>query len=413
MIISPRKELLIINLFLIVIYFTVFSGLNIGISESILFSTNDSLSYLDVANFSPGSGSIDSLAIRPFFFPLIILLTFKTCGTYGLWLFQFLCWLGTINFLFLAVKKISNSILAYIAVALIACNLTFIVLTLHALTEASTLLLLSFLLFFITKSFHRRSELGFIHRVLLIFVFLTVIKPLFYPLVLIILLVVLTLFYFSQYRQATKKLITLLLILSPLLIQQSFMKSRYGVFRVSMISDITLRDYLFADGFALINKIDRDSALVVVKQFEPAQVKSYIWKHKKVFADVYLTNLKNNCNGYPLYLDYPARTGNPYYIDIMTGINLRCYQAHFIFFPLILIVLLLLILQKRVAEFFLLCVPVFLLYYILFTSGISGYQGDRLTLPSLPLWIFSYLATLYYFYSFISKWIKRRSLLHS
>lgn len=413
MAIPRRTELLVINLLLIVIYFTVLRGLNTGISESILFSTNDSLSYLNVANLRPGSGSIDSLAIRPFLFPLVIALTFKTFGAYGLWLFQFLCWLATINFLFLAVKKISNSVIGYAAITLIAGNLTFTVLTLHALTEASTLFLLSLLLFFITKSIHRRKELGFIHRILLILVFLTVIKPLFYPFVLMTVFIILPVFYFKQYRSTTKKLITLLLILSPVLLQQGFMKYRYNQFKISMISDITLRDYLFTDGYAVINKIDRDSALTVAKQFEPSQITSYIREHKNVFMAVYLTNLRNNCNGYPLYLDYPAKMGNPGYIRFMLKMNGYCYNAHFIFFPLIVILMLLLCFQKRISEFILLFIPALLLYYILLTSGISGYQGDRLTLPSLPLWIFLYLLSLYYIYDLLLALVKKRSLLHS
>ncbi|MCW3072380.1 MAG: hypothetical protein JWO44_2270 [Bacteroidetes bacterium] len=411
--ISLRTELLILNLLLIAAYFIAFSGLTISISKEIMFSTNDALTYLDVANLGTRLSGTDALAIRPFLYPLIVALAYKTLGAYGLWFLQLLFWLAAASFLFLSLKKLSNSFIAFIAALLFALNLSCITLTLYALTEITTIMLLSFLLYFISHAIERRNELGFIHRLLLIFVLLTVIKPLFYPVVLVIVFIVLPLFYFKQYRLLSKKLFTLLLVLSPMLLQQSFMKMRYGQFRVSMIGDITIRDYFFADGFAAINKISRDSALIAVNKFEPKQVNSYILGHPQDFKEVYLTNLKNNCNGYPQYLDYPINTGNKHYIGFMAGMNDLYYQSHFIFIPLILLVVFLLARSRRINEMIVLLIPLLLSYYILLSSGISTYQGDRLTISAFPLWLFSYLLTVWYLIGFIIQRIKKRPPSHS
>ncbi|MCW3104156.1 MAG: hypothetical protein JWO09_2596 [Bacteroidetes bacterium] len=411
--VTPRTELLILNLLLLAVYFIAFSGLTVGISRETMFSTNDALSYLDVANLGTRLSGTDALAIRPFLYPLIVALAYKTLGAYGLWFLQFLFWLAAANFLFLSLKKLSNSILGFIAALLFAINLTCITLTLYALTEITTVMLLSFLLYFITHAAERRTELGFIHRLLLILVLLTVIKPLFYPVVLGVVFIVLPLFYYRQYRQHTKKLFTLLLVLSPLLLQQTFMKMRYGQFKVSMIGDITMRDYFLADGFAAVNKISRDSALIAVNKFEPHKVNSYILSHSQEFIEVYLTNLKNNCNGYPQYLDYPINTGNKRYIDFMMGMNDLYYQSHFILLPLLLLVLFLLARSRRAGDMIILLIPLLLSYYILLSSGISTYQGDRLTISAFPLWLFAYLLAAWLLADLIIRRIKKRPPSHS
>jgi hypothetical protein len=307
MITSGRTLFFILNLVLLLVYFSVFIGLPQSIGFDTMFSTNDALSYLDVANLGSNLSGTDAPAIRPFFYPLVLALSYKTCGVFGLWFLQLLFWLSTANFLFFSVKKLSNLFFAASAVILFMLNLSCITLTLHALTETLSIMLLAFLLWFIVNAAGKRNDIGFIHRVLLIFVFLSLIKPLFYPVVLFILFVILPFFYFKQYRLLTKKLITLLFILSPVFIQMSFMKAQYNTFKISLIGDITIRDYIFADGFAKVNGIDRDSALITVKDFQPKQINSYMIQHKKEFIEVFKTNIVNNCNSYPLYLDFPCR----------------------------------------------------------------------------------------------------------
>jgi hypothetical protein len=411
--IPGRTAFIILNLLLIAVYFFAFSGLTTGINAATMFSTNDALSYLDVANLGTELSGTDALAIRPFLYPLIIALFYKTLGAYGLWSLQFLSWMAAANFLFLSVKKLSNNIAAFIAALLFAINLTCITLTLYALTETITIMLLCFLLHFITNAIEKRNELGFIHRLLLILVLLTVIKPLFYPVVLLVVVVALPISYFRQYRRSGKKLLILLLVLSPMLLQQTFMKIRYGQFKVSLISDITIRDYFLADGFAAVNNISRDSALIAVNKFDPHTVNRYIMDHPADFKDVFLVNLKNNCDGYPQYLDYPVNTGNKSYISFMMSMNDLYYRLHFIFIPLVLLVVFLLVRSKRINELILLIISLLLSWYILLSSGISTYQGDRLTITAFPLLIFSYLLTAWYLVDYILKAIKKRPLSHS
>jgi hypothetical protein len=303
-------------------------------------------------------------------------------------------------------------LLSYLAVPLYLSNLSLIALTLHALTEVTTIFLLALLAWFIANAAGRKKELGFIHRVLLMLVLLTVIKPLFYPLVLFVVFIILPVFYFRQYRLVSKKLITLLLVLSPLLLQQSFMKIRSGVFKVSMISEITLRDYLFAQCLDKDMGIDRDRSLAEAKKYDADQVRDYLFAYSSAVISIYKRNLENNCNGYPIYLDYPAGTGNPVYLDYMIKMNGHYYKLHRIMMILILLVAAGLFFTRKMNELFILVCSTGILYYILLTSGISAYQYDRLTICAFPVWIFIYLVTLYYLSELILFFLKKRSPPH-
>jgi hypothetical protein len=402
------SDLIIINVIALVAYFAIFSGLQIGVSESIMFSTNDAVSYLNVSHFNSGLTEIDALSVRPFLYPLIIALTHNTVGPYGLWIFQLIMWLCALNLLFIAVNKVSNSrIIAFLVLPVYISNLSLIALTLHALTEITTVFLLSVLIWFISSAISRRKEIGFIHRVLLILVLLTLVKPLFYPVVLFVVFVILPLFYFKEYRKVSKKLITLLIVLSPMILQQGFMKVHAGEFKVSMIGDITIRDYIFAQTLALDKGIDRDSSLVEVKKYDPAEVREYLLSHPANACKAYLINLVNNCNGYPLYLDHPPGKGTPAYVKFMIGMNNIYYQLHLFFVVLNVLIMIVLLLSKRMNDLIILISSSLLLYYILLTSGISAYQYDRLTICSFPLWIFLYLVTICYFSEILKPNIKK------
>jgi hypothetical protein len=412
--IQQRTDLLIINVFAVIAYFLIFSGLNIGVSGEIMFSTNDAISYLNVSQLNSGLTQIDSLEVRPFLYPLIIALFHNTAGPYGLWIFQLILWLGALNFLFAAVKKISgNNLFAYCIVPVYISNLSLIALTLHALTEVTTIFLLSLLIWFISHNILRRKELGFIHRVILILSLLTVVKPVFYPVLCLVILIVLPFFYSKQYRLFSKKLITLILVLSPVLAQLSFMKLRSDVLKISMIGDITLRDYLFAQSLAIDKKMERDSALVDAKKYAPAEVNDYLLSHRNTVAKVFLTNLENNCNGYPIYLDYPANTGNPNYIRYMIKMNDIYFFLHKIFLFLLILAGIGLLITRRINDIVVLISCCSLFYFILLTSGISAYQYDRLTITAFPLWIFIYLITIYYLVNIPLSFIKKRTPIHS
>src|SRR5258708_7439540 len=114
---AKTADLIFLNLIIIIIYFIVFANLKTGVNENIMFSTPDSKSYLHVANyFINGIETDNAVLIRPFLYPLIILVSFKTFGAYGLWVVQLLFWIVSINLLFLSLKKITgNRFISYTA----------------------------------------------------------------------------------------------------------------------------------------------------------------------------------------------------------------------------------------------------------------------------------------------------------
>lgn len=80
----------------------------------------------------------------------------------------------------------------------------------------------------------------------------------------------------------------------------------------------------------------------------------------------------------------------------MQHVNRAYFYAHFAFFFLIMLDVILLWVKRSRDELALIAVLSFVLYFILLTGGISFWQGDRLVLPSLPVWITLYTATIFH-----------------
>ena len=87
----------------------------------------------------------------------------------------------------------------------------------------------------------------------------------------------------------------------------------------------------------------------------------------------------------------------------MTVVNTIYFLIHLLFnLPLIFTLIFAFITKERVVVNFILILTM-LLYFILLTSGISYMQGDRLVLPSLPIWVILYITIVYYWYDKIIK----------
>lgn len=266
----------VLNGLALVVYILVFTNLKIGVSDKILFSTPDSKTYLDVALWLKDGIDSGSISTRPVLYPVILLVSMKLGGGYGIWFIQLLFWFLTVNFTFLSVKRLTGkSIYAYISAFIILSNLSLIVLTLHALTEVSITFLLSVMLYFISKNKERYKEIHFIHGCLFFLVLMTIIKPVFALPLYATLLLILPVFYFKKYLKSLKSIIILLLILLPLFTQLTIMKVKYNEFKVSMISSNTLNSFLFSQGMKRIENIEREEAKHKAYSLSPKERMNY------------------------------------------------------------------------------------------------------------------------------------------
>jgi hypothetical protein len=384
------RNLYLLNLILISFYFILFFALKININKTLMFSTFDSSTYLSVANWIQGSSAANYTMIRPFLYPLVLVICYNGFGPFGLWLFQFLCWIFSINFLFLAIRRITgNSALSFIGAGLFALNCSFFMLTFHALPEVLTTFLLSFLVFIISCNFHNFRTLAFFQRTLLILVLLAIVKPVFYFVLVFLLLVIFPIYYLKENLRRPKKFLISLLILIPLFIQIGIMKYRFNTFGVSEIGGNTFRDYFFAQGLQNINNITYEDAVHQAQTHSGNEQISYILAHKKSYLKSYLGNLYDNIDAEPVLLESPVLY-KPLY-RFTTNLNTIYLVLHLLFLIPLIFVIVNSARKRKYRDVVLFLWMAALLYYILLTSGISFWQGDRLVLPSLPLWITLYI----------------------
>jgi hypothetical protein len=276
-------HLIFLNLLAIIFYFAIFSNLKVGIDKEIMFSTPDSKTYLDVADWVETGTDSKSISTRPILFPILILISSKIGGIYGIWFLQFIFWLLSANLIFITIKKLTDNIyFSYAGSLLFITNLSLISLTLHALTEVTTTFALSFMAYFIATNLSAFKNLRFIHGLILFLALLTIIKPVFYLPLLFTLLVPLPIFYWRKYKKNPKKLLNLLLILFPLFLQMGIMKAKYGEFKVSKIASITLTDYLLTQGIEKIEGTDPETANEKANSLSPSEQRKYMMENFSV-----------------------------------------------------------------------------------------------------------------------------------
>ena len=391
--IKKHKELFLLNYLLIVIYIVVFIHLKMDIDDKIMFSTVDSLTYWATGQEFYKFSEKGFSELRPFLYPLILVFIHKISGIFGIWIMQLIFWIISINLLFLSIKQMTNNrILSFIGSLILALNISYIVLTVHALTEITTIVLLSALIYFISCNVTKVNTLKFFHGSLFILVLLAVVKPVFFVPVVIMLIIVLPFFYLKKYIQKPKSLITLLFIIVPLLFQITMMKAKYNTFSFSNIGSKTISAYLLAQGVQQNNTIDLDSARAITLKYSPEEVFSYIVNNKVLYIKIYFQNFKNNIKALPCFIFYPNSFWSTEIVSYMEFINTFYYYIHIVFVVPVLVFIYFAFRRKQKLNFYLvpLVIASFLTYYILFISPISFGEGDRLVIISLPVWIFLY-----------------------
>lgn len=397
---------IIFNFFLVLFYFIIIHFSKYDISESILFSSPDAQQYLNTSteffNFNLQGNSIT----RTFFYPLIILFTHYLLGYKALWLFQFLCWLISVNVLFISIYKCTKNMVYSLLVALImAINLSFIVLTLHALTEVLTIFLLS-LLVFVFAHFPIKS-IKASHYVLLITGLLAVTRPVFYYIWTGYLLYHVV-YYHTLFIKNHKNILITLLVIFPVVLQLAVMKIKYGEFKLSYIDKYTLEAYLLAQVIHTKDTtISFEEAQIKAKQLDDK--KKFMLNNFKTVSNLMLNNIYENLQGYPSLFYLPGFEHESYgrYMVLM---NTYYFNLHIIFILPVWVYIFLLFKRKDGNyKVFLFIYAICL--YITFTSGISFWQGDRLLITLLPLWLFLYGIVFYTFIKYLQQLIKQKKAL--
>ena len=256
------KESIVIFLFLIVIPSCFFYYINSLIRpfnewQTLKYSTPDSATYLDVGKWLLKEISFneakESIAIRPFFYPLIVA-TLERIHPLSLAIFQFILWQSQILIVYCFSVKLTKSRYVSIIFALIsAIIISSICISLHALTETLASFLIAFsilaLACYIYKKKYRYIVLHLLALSLCSVTRPSIIYTYFFSSAVII--------FFLKKRYIVTILI-IMLTLVPIFTQCYIIKNKFNSFKISFVDILTINDY-FLSRFELYKKnIERD-----------------------------------------------------------------------------------------------------------------------------------------------------------
>jgi hypothetical protein len=363
---------------------------NIEINDNLLFGSLDSQEYLR-AGIDLWNGTFSEAASRrPLLYPIFLLLTYGAGGAKAICFIQAIAWLISANLLASSAYVVTGKKTYYLLGGFgFLINFSIMSMVMQALTEVITILLLSIMVFFVAKNFHKRRRPGFIIVLVFLFSILAVIRPVFIHIVTLSVLVSLF-FYHEAFRKKPLYLLVLLMSLSPVIAQVSIMKQQYNMFGVSRISDDTLRLYLVTKALHDEHHEAYDSAAYQqCMKVAAGMTKKEIFNHVSENPGLYVTQFRKN-------LIDNIRASSSFLLPqsvfrrIMKHINNGYFVTHF---AALLALTFLVVRIRRLGISKLLLPVVFLVpgWYIILTSGISFWQGDRLILPAWPLCLMAYL----------------------
>ena len=143
--------------------------------------THDAQGYLLIADWLTGGYDSGHPEIRPLLYPAFVLLVKSFMGEAGVLFGQFVLWLLSINFTYLAVRKLTRKHwLALGAGVLLASNLSYLALTAHALSEVATTTLVAYGLYHLLDVRDRLSNYEWSCHLVLMTGVLTLVRPVFF-----------------------------------------------------------------------------------------------------------------------------------------------------------------------------------------------------------------------------------------
>ena len=168
------------------------------------------------------------------------------------------------------------------------------------------------------------------------------------------------------------------------------MKQQYNIFGVSRISDDTLRLYLVTMALHDEHHAAYDSAAYQqCMKVAAGMSKNEIFNHISENPGLYVTQVRKNLID-NIRASSPFLSPQSAFRPIMKHLNNGYFVSHFA----ALFVLTYLLVRFRWQSISKLLLPIIFLvpgWYIILTSGISFWQGDRLILPAWPLCLIAYL----------------------
>ena len=398
-----KHDYLFIVLILLSFYFLIVTSLGyLGNLNQLLFSMPDAQSYLSVGKWILGATDPVNPLIRPVLYPALLDFFLAVGGNYAVWGFQFVLWILSGTLLYRSIKSSTgNLFLAGAGLILYAGNLTLLLLTLHALTEITTV----FLLVILVSVVLARSTVDVRYYwtlILFILSLLTITRPVFLPLWAIVLLYSLVILI-GRTKPGRRRTFFVCVCLAslPVVFQLALMVVNFHQFTISNIGPTTLKTYFLARVYGVINSLSLTQARGVIATWGPGQVVGYLWDHAGTSVLVYFKTILENFLSRSNFTNSPA--SHIYIAIYMRLVNILYFTGHIIMLLPIIVVLSNRLRKKDWADVELMVSLLLPIWLIFMSSGISFSQGDRLILPALPICIVLYAYDLSRYHSLRSK----------
>ncbi|MCB9163398.1 MAG: hypothetical protein H6592_03025 [Flavobacteriales bacterium] len=387
---SPPERILLTQVsFVATLYYGLLHAImNYAVSDGVVFATWDSREYLDVGRWLLGGPESQGTAVRAYLYPLGIALMHKAFGAYGIWAMQFFGWLICIGCTHLATRRATRRpLLAWITSSIVMFNLSLFAMTYHALTEVWTSATLAVLALFIVTTARDWGSARFYIAVAGITVPLALLKPVFFPLLISWVFIMGPLLYWRALGSKISRYRALMCVLLPLAPQFAIMAYKHHRIGFSDIGNKTFRNYLFARCFADLNDLTFDMAIDTVSKMTDTQVNAVLRNHPKTFLKQYLTHLEDNvyyAGGYTLEL--APNHDHPTAVWLMDRMNKLYCILHFLYIIPCFVICFRLHRHKAYDRLCIILILMAFTYLLLFSNGISFWQGDRLILPTICTW---------------------------
>lgn len=363
-------------------------------NELLLFSPDSQTYFNTGGEFFFLSEHGDSI-IRPFFYSVILKSLFTIGGSWLVVIIQSLFWMISANLIYQGIKYITpNLIFRILAVVLYAANVSLITYVFHGLTESITVLLLSIATYSTVKTFQSGFTVQYALKMVFLLSLLTVTKPLFqYPVVFFSLFIVIR--FFKTLIRNKKLLGIFIIALSPLLLQVTVMKLKYGKFQISTISELTMNNYLLAQGIREVKGIsDIEESQQIAQKMSSAEKRTFLMDNKSVYIQLFKKNITDNVTGDKSSIIIPPGYEAKKHQDYMSRYNETLFSVSKYLLLLFILISAVDFFRKKMFLNWQQLTIGLLLYYIVFASGISFWQGDRLVIFAIPLWITLYCLLL-------------------
>jgi hypothetical protein len=368
---------------------------------STLFSSPDSNSYRDVADWLFGGPNSSQTTHRPFLYPLLLGVAQRIGGEWAIWLLNLVCWFGALNITTAATWRMTRSLVAAAIVFLVlATNVSIIVLTLQALTEPLTLLLEALWIGGLAWSLVPPKRPRDFVLLLLPITLLTVVKP-GYQVEAVIGLILLGIAVLRMPVGRAMVVIAVAASCLPIAFQLALNAGANHFIGIASTGEIEFKDYYFAQVYAGLNGLPPDltQARADVAPMTASQMLTYLIDHKQAAVRTLFDNFHGNLTSPSAFID-PGN--NPTLYSVVRYMNRGYERLHVIFLPIVGLA------TWRRRDMRLLLLYSFAAVLILVPSLIYD-QGDRYIDMAMPFWVVAYVVAIVNLAPFAARVVARFS----